>query len=496
MTALGLLLAIVLLATPAVAQARSISRVVDLESGSSPFDFDQISKLCNSSSAGRATTPAYSGRYSLKVHIENNPTCDGAYARGILQADAIDHLVDDDEISVGAAIYLPPGFYAAHTGYTDLIRVDSYVKDNSQVTPYANRAEINFASWDNDELHVRAARGSTNRSLIGPISPAALPEGTWNLVVLHLRLDSVDGAAISALEINGQVLGSSTRANLFAGAEPLNRLRFGLVSSAGYGSGNLTAYFDRMTIDPADFTPEPEPTEEEESEPSEEEGAPEEEPGEPGEGSEPQEEGESGEGEGEPQEEEGEPTDGEGEPQEGEPEEGNEPEQGEPGEGETEPEEPTEQPGGGPTIDPSDEPDPDPPVDDGPQPDGTGLDGPPAPEPEPEPEPEQDDSSSEGEALQPDVAPAVVAPPAAVQEQPGAGSPASIPLESRPIKRYGARRAGRGCAGNRGRGARRHGRSKSVRHRPAGACTARCRGRDRLRDRPAPSPRKHPRKKC
>lgn len=270
----ALLVAVSLLVSAATASAEPVPRLADLERPTaSPFDFDQVSRRCATSIATHDTTLAYSGSASLKVHTEDNPACGGAFARGIFRANSTRHLVEGDDFWFGAAIYLPAGFYSAHTSYTDLLRVDSYVHDNSTSTPFADRAEINFASWSNNDLYVRAARGDTPIKLIGPITPAQLPEESWNWVELHVKLSPTDGTAYTELKINGKSLGSSTTANLFAGAAPLNRLRYGLVSTGWSGSGNLTAHFDRASISPTERGPipppntEPEPVPPTESEP-------------------------------------------------------------------------------------------------------------------------------------------------------------------------------------------------------------------------------------
>lgn len=243
------------------AAAEVASRVAGAEAqASEAYGFDQVSTHCPSSLAARDTTAAYAGEASLAVHTENEPECGGPYARGIFQANGDEHLVAGDDFWFGAAIYLPIGFYADHTSYTDLMRVDSYVNDESQSTPFANRAEINFASWDDDELYVRAAKGSTNVDLIGPISPQLLSEGAWHWVEIHVDLDSSTGLAYTELKIDGSTVGSSSRQNLFAGAEPLNRLRFGIVSTGTAGSGTLTAYFDRASIGASERGPIPSPS--------------------------------------------------------------------------------------------------------------------------------------------------------------------------------------------------------------------------------------------
>jgi len=226
---------------------------------SSPFDLDQAVAKCEKSSAARDTTLAYAGNASLKVHTENEDKekCQAIYARGIFETNSPYHLVEGDEFWFGAAIYLPKGFYEAHDDYTDLLRIDSYVNDKSESTPFNERAEINFASWESDDLYVRAAMGGANEDLIGPISPTNLPEGTWNWVEINVRLSTKEGPgnAWTSLKINGKSLGYSYLPNLFPKAAPLNRLRYGVVSTAEGGSGNLTAYFDRASISHVERSP-------------------------------------------------------------------------------------------------------------------------------------------------------------------------------------------------------------------------------------------------
>lgn len=247
--------ALLVLAVAATARAEVVPRLADLETSVLyPFEFDQVSRHCATSTATRDTARSYEGVASLRVHAESNPSCEGPFSRGIFNANFSRHLVEGDDFWFGAAIYLPAGFYAAHDGYTDLLRIDSYVSDTGVNTPYADRAEINFASWSKDSLYMVAARGGTRRTLIGPLSPSALPEGKWNWVEAHVRL-SASGAAYTELKIDGVSRGSSTTPNLFAGAAPFNRLRYGLVSTESDGSGNLTAYFDRASLGTAERGP-------------------------------------------------------------------------------------------------------------------------------------------------------------------------------------------------------------------------------------------------
>jgi len=439
-----LLLAVVLLLA-ATAQAVVVSRIGDLETGSAPpFDFDQITTQCPTSVAAREGGLGYSGNSSLMVHTDNDPSCEGAYARGILHENGPNHMLEGDELSLEAAIFLPDGFYEAHTGYTDLIRVDSYVRDDSSDTPFADRAEINFASWDNDEFHVRAAHGGVSSNLIGPLSPEALPEGRWNLVELHLRLGATDGSALTELRINDQLLGSSAAANLFVGAEPLNRARFGIVSTNSTGSGDLTAYFDRATIrgsgaESPESKPDPPPAPEETGPPD---------------------------GTGPPEE-----------PGENAPEETAEGTPSNPAGDESEEEaanEPDEQPEGEPPASdpPVEEPESAQPIEDDPPPREAEEPTPTAPE-----APAQEVRVPEAPSARPIPAAAVSG-----EAQANLGLPLGAPTYSRHFKHRASKRARPGCAKRRVRAGRRRARSRSAHRRQVGACKARCRDRDRCCD--------------
>ena len=128
------------------ASASVVSRLAGVETPtSSPFDFDQVSTNCSGSTAARDTTRAYAGSASLRVEIDT--TSCSPYARGIFNSNSPSHVVSGDAFWFGAAVYLPVGFYGAHTNYTDLLRVDSYVEDNGTSNPDSERQSLNFA-WN------------------------------------------------------------------------------------------------------------------------------------------------------------------------------------------------------------------------------------------------------------------------------------------------------------------------------------------------------------
>lgn len=231
-----------------------VARLAGVESPtSSPYDFDQVSTNCTGSTAARDTGKAYAGTASLKVHVEATEC--SPYARGIFNSNSPNHLVEGDDLWFGAAIFLPSGFFSAHTKYTDLLRIDSYVTDGGASTNALERQSINLASFSNDDIYVQAESSEGATTLVGPLTPSALSENRWHWVEIHAVLDKDNGEALTQLKIDGVSQGSSTSANIFTGRADLNRLRFGLVSAGSSGSGNLTMYVDRASISTSERGP-------------------------------------------------------------------------------------------------------------------------------------------------------------------------------------------------------------------------------------------------
>jgi hypothetical protein len=238
----------------ASAQATVVERLAGIESPTTaPYDLDQVSTNCSGSSAARDTSKAYAGAASLKVHIEATEC--SPYARGIFNSNAPSHIVEGDDLWFGAAIFLPAGFFSAHTKYTDLIRMDSYVSDGGSLNKSSEQQSINFASFSNDDVYVQAESNEGAKTLVGPLSPSVLAENSWHWVELHVHLDKDAGDASTQLKIDGLSQGSSTNANFFAGRADFNRVRYGLVSAGSSGSGNLTLYLDRASISKSERGP-------------------------------------------------------------------------------------------------------------------------------------------------------------------------------------------------------------------------------------------------
>ncbi len=236
------------------ADASVVERLAGVEAPTtSPYDFDQVSTNCKGSTAERDTTKAYAGTASLKAHIESTEC--SPYARGIFNSNSPNHIEEGDELWFGAAIYLPSGFFSAHSQYTDLIRMDSYVTDGGELNEAAKQQSINFASFSNDDLYVQAESNESIHTLIGPLSPSVLSENAWHWVEIRVVLDKDSGEAFTELKIDGVNKGSSTAGNYFAGRASFNRLRYGLVSAGSTGSGNLTMYVDRASISKSERGP-------------------------------------------------------------------------------------------------------------------------------------------------------------------------------------------------------------------------------------------------
>lgn len=240
------------------AGASVANRLAGIESPTSaPYDFDQVSvntgKECSGNAAERDTSRAYAGEASLKVHIEG-ATC-SPYARGIFNSNSPNHIEEGDDLWFGAAIFLPSGFFSAHTSYTDLIRMDSNVDDSGELHEPGLQQNINLASFDNDDIYVRAESNKEIHTLIGPLSPSVLSENAWHWVEIHVTLDKDSGEAFTELKIDGEGMGSSTSGNFFSGRAAFNRVRYGLVSAGEKGSGSLTMYVDRASISKSERGP-------------------------------------------------------------------------------------------------------------------------------------------------------------------------------------------------------------------------------------------------
>lgn len=248
------MLAAATLFVPSAAHASVVERLAGIESPTTtPYDLDQVSTNCSGSTAGRDTSKAYAGIASLKVHIEA-AEC-SPYARGIFNSNAPNHILEGDDLWFGAALFLPTGFFSAHTKYTDLMRMDSYVTDGGSLNKSSEQQSINFASFSNDDIYVQAESSEGAKTLVGPLSPSVLPENSWHWVEIHAHLDKDAGEAFTQLKVDGVSWGSSTGANFFSGRADFNRLRYGLVSAGSSGSGNLTMYIDRVSVSTSERGP-------------------------------------------------------------------------------------------------------------------------------------------------------------------------------------------------------------------------------------------------
>jgi len=236
------------------AHAAVVERLAGIESPTTaPYDFDQVSTNCSGTAATRDTSKAYAGAASLKVHIEATEC--SPYARGIFNSNTPSHIIEGDDLWFGAALFLPTGFFSAHTKYTDLIRMDSYVTDGGSLNKASEQQSINFSSFGSDDIYVQAESNEGANTLVGPLVPSTLTENSWHWVEIHVHLDKDGGEAFTQLKIDGVIKGSSTKGNYFAGRADFNRLRYGLVSAGSSGSGNLTLYVDRASVSTSERGP-------------------------------------------------------------------------------------------------------------------------------------------------------------------------------------------------------------------------------------------------
>jgi hypothetical protein len=217
--------------------------------GPAPSGFDQLSvfdgECCE---AVTSDERSYDGRSALRTRIGS--AFGDAYARGVLELDPA--YGAGDELWIGAALYIPEGFYDAKREYVDLMRLDSYVAPEG-----AGRQQyLALAAYSDDSLDVvlGGREGDGAQELVSDISPERIPEGRWSWVEIHVQLQPGDGA-FTELRVDGELVGESDEPNLLEGGAPFDRARFGLVATTAGEQGPLEIWVDRASIGPSSLPP-------------------------------------------------------------------------------------------------------------------------------------------------------------------------------------------------------------------------------------------------
>lgn len=229
LTALGTLASLALLPLPAAGAAVS-PLLAGFESGT----FSEIDQPNATTGSVTVTTErAYEGSRSVRARY------DGGTANGYARAIKYVSWQEGDDVSYGAAFYLPTGYHAALQGANSIMRWDNYgaYGTNGDVggieIQSSKQTRLKFGSY---------ASGTTLGSTF------TLPEGRWFWLEVRQRLSRTAGTALNEVRIDGQVVSSSTAVNF---SRPVDRLRVGQVAiHAGLQNNPLTLFFDRMSINP------------------------------------------------------------------------------------------------------------------------------------------------------------------------------------------------------------------------------------------------------
>jgi hypothetical protein len=139
--------------------------------------------------------------------------------------------------SNGSDVWYGGAFYVADPSklrYTDLIRWDNYLS-------YGSAGDVGGLLAENGQLRVqkRYYNGTASAALTPSV---AIPAGRWFWVEVHQKLSDVPGQALTALYLDGALVGSSTSPN--SSGRVINHIRYGHVYNYD-GGGAHTMLMDR-----------------------------------------------------------------------------------------------------------------------------------------------------------------------------------------------------------------------------------------------------------
>jgi hypothetical protein len=80
----------------------------------------------------------------------------------------------------------------------------------------------------------------------------AIPEGGWNRIAIQIKTSRTDGQALTAVYVNGQLVGRSTAHNInnagYTSGNTLTCARYGFASI--FTSGAVATYMDELFMTP------------------------------------------------------------------------------------------------------------------------------------------------------------------------------------------------------------------------------------------------------
>ncbi len=217
------------LAAPAVAGAAVVDRSATIRTAGLG-EFDQLNASRGDLRPSKAR--AYEGKWSARASILGGGN---GFSRGIFNVD----WDDGDDVSYGAAFYLPRGFRAAMQGQVDLLRWDNWATDPDTT----DRSGIVIYRSDRKARLVRQKLGIEQEAITPRFT---LPEGRWFHLEVRQRLSRRSGA-VNEVYIDGRRVTRSRKANTYG--RGVDRLRAGIVATdENRQRRSLRLWFDRVTV--------------------------------------------------------------------------------------------------------------------------------------------------------------------------------------------------------------------------------------------------------
>lgn len=140
-----------------------------------------------------------------------------------------------DEVWIGGSWYLTD---TRKVAWSRLMNLGHWVSGDP------SNWHIQFESTDAGTFQVGYAPYQGTKVKLLSVDP---PQGRWFSLDLHLKLSKTDGQALTEVYLDGQLVGSTTKANMWSGGGPLHFFNAGL-SYFWPGNGNTTVYLDAPRI--------------------------------------------------------------------------------------------------------------------------------------------------------------------------------------------------------------------------------------------------------
>jgi hypothetical protein len=153
--------------------------------------------------------------------------------------------------TMGYAQYLPVGTYAKLSGIWDVFRLVTDDVNRSD----ENRIQLQFSGRTKEWKVIRVVyngSSSVDYTTLMTFPQDAIPEGGWNRIAIQMKTSRTDGQALTAVYVNGRLVGRSTAHNInnagYTSGNTLTCARYGFASV--FTSGAVATYMDELFMTP------------------------------------------------------------------------------------------------------------------------------------------------------------------------------------------------------------------------------------------------------